>query len=547
MIRHGFEINNYNLSSSIRKIIDDLINLNLNPSTINLITAEFSSTSDEIKENIGRYIANLLEIENFLLEQEYIKNKDANYGLNFKQELNIKNRQTNLLRIQQIFTKKDNNNEIINFLNNQDNNHHHEYLKNYKESMFIKNKKEKNRSSKLEELENKKRRIELAVLEEQEKIKIAQKQYQKAKLDDDEITQEIKLNIIKFANERLREISEAIETYKTVDKIPNKIIDNKILNVKNKEYYYEKSLDEDLLFDDKDISQSLEIDLETFFDVPGFEDDDYEDENEIQEKLENKNELEIELPNIDLIKNKIKNYKYNKIVSTKQESKQDIKMLKENSAEKIIKKIKKKNRAKEKEIEKILKEKEQLEKELIKLKEEKKIIELRELESKKKKLKDNFEETLKKEKIKFNTTHKILEKKWRAESINQVLNSKKKAFNAVKTIKEKSNSNIKLNKNNDLKSVEEVNMRKVLFEELQNLKENKEPKISFKNKNNISIEVKNQNKFEEDEKRISSLERKKALNIISKEELKELEIKKRNNNHSSSKVNLKKYRLVTKK
>ncbi|QHX36642.1 hypothetical protein [Spiroplasma sp. BIUS-1] len=598
MKKHGFEIDDYNLPASVRKRIDDLVDLNINPSTINLITAEFSASSDEVKENIGRYIARLLEIEDFVIQKSYEKNKEFGAGINLKQEMMMKNRQTNLLRIQQIFIKNDQEKDRVNKFNQrvQEANSSNEPLLDFKEAMVIKNRVETDETLRLQELANKRRKIELAILEEQEKIKVAQKQYQRAKLEDDNITQELKLNVVKFANKRLKEISEAIQTYKTVDKIPDEIIDNKTVAKKDFLNQNDKIVFEKLQNDIKNLNekkakssstQTLEVDLETFFDVPGFgAEDSYEaleypryptknvkKKNKVVSKNKPEAKKEVAAKNNQKQKPKTETKKQvvtKKVETVKKEVKKEEVVSKKNNkdqeAEKIIRKIKKKAKAKDRQIEKIIKEKEDIKKELTKLKEEKKINELRELENKKKKLSENYEENVKKEKRKIETTHQILEKKWKAETVAQSLNSKKKAFNAVNSIKEKSklvDSNKeqpkkveqpkqvqqpkKVEQPKQVQQVNIVNQQPKKVEQPKPLvQEVKQEKITFANKNNISAEVKKQNAFEEDEKRILYLERKKALNMITNEELDELELKKRKNNHTSNKVNLRKFRLIKK-
>ncbi|AUM62637.1 hypothetical protein [Spiroplasma monobiae] len=599
MKRHGFEIDDYNLPASVRKRIDDLVDLNINPSTINLITAEFSASSDDVKENIGRYIARLLEIEDFVIQQSHDRSQQIGAGLNLKHQMGAKNRQTNLLRIQQIFLKNDQENERVNKTKQraQEINASSEPLLDFKQAMVINNDEELSETVKLQQLANKRRKIELAIIEEQEKIKVAQRQYKKAKLEDDDITQELKLNVVKFANKRLKEISEAIQTYKTVDKIPDEIIDNKsnkkdFLNENDKTNFEKLQNDIKNLNEKKSktgSTQTLEIDLETFFDVPGFgPEDSYE---------------AIEYPkyskNVEKASKKVQDSKKIKTKNVKEKSQKDVKKnsqselgenkiaSKNSEAEKIIKKIKKKSKAKDRQIEKINKEKEDIKKELTKLKQEKKIQELRELENKKKKLNENFEENVKKEKRKIETTYQILEKKWKAGTVSQSLNSKQKAFNAVKTIKEKSekiesknDKNIKIEQPKvieksksveqpklikEVKVTKESNQEKIKVtekpkviekpkqveqpkkvEESKFVEQTKQEKISFLNKGTISAEVRKQNIFEEDEKRISYLERKKALNIITFEELNELEVKKKRNNHVSSKVDLRKFKLIKK-
>ncbi len=808
MKKYGFEMDDYNLPSSIRKRIDDLVELNINPSTINLITTEFSSSSEETKENIGKYITKLLEIEDFIIYQ----NSKKSGGTNLKQELNSKKRHSNLLIIQQIFQKKE--------TNGQSKRKRYQPINNISENSYSfngslkKNNNEIKDINKMQDIASKKLKIELAIQKEQEKIKVAQKQYEIAKFEDDEITQELKLNIAKFANNRLKKISNAITTYKTIDKIPDEIIEENFYNDESDFDYKEMAhelcnLDESEF--NSEILKTIEINLETFFDVPGF--DDYQEEminmsrSRYTQELRNKSErrelkkaqdLETSLKdnkkthqvekkvesNIDnkviynnfeqnnsTVKTEIKNNKdsqefivnenknteskfnknskesnkltepkviikeinnylfenkntrelitgnnFQKNLEVSEDGEENNILLFETNSEKIIKKIKKKARAKDRQIEKLIRENEFLHKELTKLREERKINELRELENKKRKLNENFEDTIKKERRKIETTYQILERKWRAETINRSLNSKQKAFRVVNSIKEKSkllqepdnnlqviieNKNVEqlnnTNENNTVNKKNSTNKNKVVNynsknivennskennlkennkslisqnqltnnssenivennrtnkkkttnktqvvnynsqnivennSEVNNLTENKmisqnqiinnnseinfennsrvnnltenkmisqnqivnnnseisvenntnnlvtntkeitvttttntnktqskrvnsrrknskeiiiDQKISFANKNNFSTELRNQNQYEGDEKRILYLESRKNLNIITKEEAKELELKKKKNHHTSSKIVLSKYKLV---
>ncbi|WP_339031034.1 hypothetical protein [Spiroplasma endosymbiont of Cantharis nigra] len=715
MKKYGFEMDDYNLPSSIRKRIDDLVELNINPSTINLITTEFSSSSEETKENIGRYITKLLEIEDFIIYQ----NSKKSGGSNLKQDLNSQKRHSNLLIIQQIFQKKQTNGEALR-KKYQTINNISENLHSFTGSM--------EEINKMQDIASKKLKIQMAIQKEQEKIKLAQKQYEIAKFEDDEITQELKLNIAKFANNRLKKISNVITTYKTIDKIPDEIIEENFYNDES-EFDYKEMAHELCNLDESEfnseILKTIEINLETFFDVPGF--DDYQEEminmsrsrytqeyrnksekrelkkaqdlenslkdNKITHQVEKKVESNIDNQviynsieqNHSTVKKEIKNNKdsqefilnenkntesklnknskesnnltepkviikeinsylfenkNNRELITGNKFQKDLELseageknnilLFEANSEKIIKKIKKKARAKDRQIEKLIRENEFLHKELTKLREERKISELRELENRKRKLNENFEDTIKKEKRKIETTFQILERKWRAETINRSLNSKQKAFRVVNSIKEKSkllqepdnslqviieNKNVEQLKdkkeNNTVNKKNSTNKNKVINYNSENIVENKSgvnnltenkmlsqkqtvnnnseisvenntnnlvnntkeiivtttntnknqskivnskrnnskeiivnQKISFANKNNFSTELKNQNQYEGDEKRILYLESRKNLNIITKDEAKELELKKKKNHHTSSKIVLSKYKLV---
>lgn len=104
-----YDIDSFGLSNSIRKRIESLINLQLNPSTINLFTIEFSGLDDETRSNIGRYISRLLEIETLIIQEHYDYLKANGFTLgSAKQNIIIQQRKTNLHRIQTIFEPKTN-------------------------------------------------------------------------------------------------------------------------------------------------------------------------------------------------------------------------------------------------------------------------------------------------------------------------------------------------------------------------------------------------------------------------------------------------------
>ncbi|AGR41131.1 hypothetical protein [Spiroplasma taiwanense] len=662
----------FELDSSIRKRIDALVDLNINPSTINLITAEFATSSEKIRENIGRYIARLLEIESARLTEQFNRDSKNNNYINLKQQMNLKNRETNLLRIQQVFVSKDKQKNDESFKNKLlVNNNQDKLIANidFKNAMIVDNQlisEDELLKNKLQDLANKKRKIELAISNQKQNIILAKKQYEKAISQDDQITQELKLNVIKYANQKLFEISETIKKYRTVNAIPDEIImnftamnnyeyndnhtnifssnkinsnNNQFEEVKNKTYTNEQQT-----------QKTFDIDLETFFDVPGF-DEEFErifsqtpditskktkslKEKNIKETskkiskennkkiFENKkNDLSIKKTNVETkltnentnsnielklkkedqytvekpktkveVISKPKNVKQKEnILIDKDNHVSELKKplnnlvsdekLNEMDSEKIIKKFKKKARAKDRQIEKITREKEKILKELKKLKEQNKIEELRKFENKKKESIENTERILKKDKRKVETSFQILEKKWKALGISKQLFSKQKAFNAVKHIKEKQAliESEKINENpgalinfieNNLsvlnetikydiekKADEDMLIVTETFDDVVEFDNNKEnnssninntyEKISFSNNlNDEDFEFENKNNCINE--RINYLQKRKDLNIINLEEMKELKNKKKKYNQHSKKLNLSKYRLVIK-
>jgi exonuclease SbcC len=104
--RKNYKINDFGLSQSVRRRIDDLVGLQLTPSTINLFTSEFSQMDENIKLSIGMYIAQLLEIETDLLQRHFADLREQTVHGNSRDRLILEQRKTNLQRIQQIFTKE---------------------------------------------------------------------------------------------------------------------------------------------------------------------------------------------------------------------------------------------------------------------------------------------------------------------------------------------------------------------------------------------------------------------------------------------------------
>ncbi|AHI52864.1 hypothetical protein [Spiroplasma culicicola] len=522
--RHGFEIGDYGLPASIRKRIDDLIELNLNPSTINLLTSEFSNIDDDTRENVGRYIANLLEIETIMLERHFEKIKEVNVFGNSKQELILKQRKTNLLRIQQIFASKD---EQLNKMRGGNNSRFEEEPStstiDFKNAMVTNShnlNQEQLAKEKLKELANKKRLIELAIFEEENKIKVAQKQYQEAKNNNDSTTQELKLDLIDKSNKKLKKIDKAIKKYKTIEDLPLNILldddqeidfarDEKKLReyLANKDKIAFEKMQNDL----KELNNSnhlTEEDFEDFFSVEGYEDFDFH--NLDQDNEEQADELdpfellmqqEKQLKEAEIIKAKELEEQQNKIKEQKEKqekefndkiikAKQAIREKEENRirklaekektqaiakskaiqeamevassekevSERIIKKIKKNSKAKDKKIEKITKEKEIAVKELKDLKEKQKVEELRRIEISKRKAEEKTEAIIKKEKQKVDTSYNILERKWSAFRIKTTLFSKEKAINAIRLIKARAEEieRQKLEQNDDLIAYPEV-------------------------------------------------------------------------------------------
>ncbi|AOG60553.1 hypothetical protein SHELI_v1c06020 [Spiroplasma helicoides] len=104
--RHGIKIEDYGLPETITKRIEDLFELNLNPSTMNLLTSEFSVFDEKVKNNISRYIAEILLVENEVLDNQMNLLKKDNFG-SAKQEMILKQRKSNLIRLQQILVSKE--------------------------------------------------------------------------------------------------------------------------------------------------------------------------------------------------------------------------------------------------------------------------------------------------------------------------------------------------------------------------------------------------------------------------------------------------------
>ncbi|QGS51913.1 hypothetical protein [Spiroplasma tabanidicola] len=293
--RYGFELGEYGLPSSIRKRIDDLVGLSLNPSTINLLTSEFSLFEEETKENIGRYIANLLEIENALLAKHFEKIKQENSFGNSKQELIMKQRQSNLLRIQQIFSHKDKLLERVNNIETKSFAPKDEVSSekiDFTKFMVTNNSNtvtdDEKQKQKLKLLSEKKRKLELVVSEKQQQINIAKKQYEEARMRNDSNAQKSKILIIKEVNEKLLKIDEAIKKYKSVENIPWEVFmdenelqdDLDIQELRIREHLNKKPFNpnpkksESIINNNvtKEIDVTKEIEQGDFFEVDDFED-----------------------------------------------------------------------------------------------------------------------------------------------------------------------------------------------------------------------------------------------------------------------------------
>ncbi|QBQ07675.1 hypothetical protein SGLAD_v1c04760 [Spiroplasma gladiatoris] len=329
--RYGYELGEYNLPSSIRKRIDDLVGLSLNPSTINLLTSEFSHLSEDMKENIGRYIANLLEIENAILEIHFKKIKEENAFGNSKQELIMKQRQSNLLRIQQIFANKDLENlRAIKYDNNFQPQEDLSLNKNDLKRFMVTNNSnslsnDDKQKQKLKFLSEKKRRLELVIVEEQNKINEAKKIFEEAKKNNDILKQKNTLKIIKEANEKLLTIDIAIKKFKSVELIPWEVFlsEEELNNSEVQEIRIRETLNQNIYSPNKEnknyikdvnkktnktIDVTQEIELNNFFDV-----DDFEEEDTIKKKIINKNQ-EKKDNNFKLVDSKNKLLKFSKII-----------------------------------------------------------------------------------------------------------------------------------------------------------------------------------------------------------------------------------------
>ncbi|AKU79650.1 hypothetical protein [Spiroplasma turonicum] len=448
------EIPTFNLPAPIRKRINDLVKLSINPTTINLITAEFSKASDETKENIGRYIARLIEIQNDTLESHYENIKRGGGVLNLKQELNITKVKSNLLRIQQIFMKKDlEEKRINNHLNNNIDSEQTLENLNFRDAMMIKNdlsSEEVNKRELLRKISNQKTRIENAISLEKSKLRKAKLLYLENKNSDDvEKIEKIKMYIKKTIS-RINEIINARNTYTNILDIPDSIIDG---DVNNQNISDNQQNHSGIFLQIKESmkntnTNTLNIDLKTFFDVPNFEQKknlktnnqsfDFLYFNNKNDVIENENK-EV---NLDGDLKKIKDLTIDKNIYISKKHEDDKK-------ERIIKKIKKKSKAKDRKLEQIENDKKLIEEELIQLKRNLKVDELRSIEIHRKKSVENTNKILKRDKQKYETSFIILEKKWKAYVINNFLSSKQKAFEVMTNIKIKANLKDKKLLNND--------------------------------------------------------------------------------------------------
>ncbi len=296
------EVNTFGLPKSIRSRIDELVNLNLNPTTVNLLTYEFSNFDEEIRSNIGKYIEGLLIIENELLENHLNLLKEKNIFGNNKQEFVLKQRKNNLLRIQQLF-----NNEKNKTYNNRKNSATEEktnsLLNNDFKKIMVTNQDnktpEQREKEKFRELANKKRMLEVVIDDENKKIKLAKQNYLKAKKENDIALQQKNLNLINEANNKLVKIDDAIKTYKTVESLPLDLLlaDDLTIDIERDEknvrdYLKEKNnvalkkLQKDMIrFNQNKINKNTTNKktnkpyVDSFFTVEGF-DDNYESDSQ---------------------------------------------------------------------------------------------------------------------------------------------------------------------------------------------------------------------------------------------------------------------------
>ncbi|ARU91611.1 hypothetical protein SCLARK_001023 [Spiroplasma clarkii] len=285
--KHGIEVPDFGLSSTIRRRIDELIDLNLSPTTINIFTREFSKIDTKTRDGIGRYIAKLLEIQNDGLEEHLKKAKAKNAGSTSKQEIILKQRKSNLLRIQRAFStgvvnsQKDvqkNINETSTSLRNS--------ALNVRNLMVTKGidepSEQEQQKEKLKELANKKRLIELAIFEEEQKQKLAQRQLTLAKENNDTKTQEIKLQVISDSKNKIKRIKDKVDEYDNISDFPLEIlmepdetVDFEHDEEKLRKYLAEKQNDsiKDLQEQAKKLNQNgladESLDLDDFFYVEG--------------------------------------------------------------------------------------------------------------------------------------------------------------------------------------------------------------------------------------------------------------------------------------
>ncbi|AKX34057.1 hypothetical protein SLITO_v1c04040 [Spiroplasma litorale] len=438
MKKNGYDIPHFNLSAPIRKRINDLVKLNISPTTINIITGEFSKADDETKENIGRYIARLIEIQNEILEKHYEGIKLSGGILNLKQELNITKTKNNLQRIQQIFLKKDidleritkhNKNSIINSEHTLEN-------LNFRDAMMIDNNfstAEQQKKEYLEKIATQKTRINNVISLEKSKLKKAKLLYlefQKNKEFDK--AEKIKLysrQIIK----RIQSIIHAKNNCKNILDIPDSLIDGTAFSNEKKESQSSVFLKIKENMKKSATKTSLNIDLKTFFDVPEFDEkkNSFLDQELIDNTVESSLKKKYKDDTLDL-SDDLK--KINEINDIKIHHK---KKYVDDKKEKIIKKIKKKSKAKDLKIQQVENDKKLIEEELIQLKKDLKVEELRSIELHKKKSIENTKKILKRDRQKYETSFNILEKKWKASVINNFLSSKQKAFNVMTNIKSK--------------------------------------------------------------------------------------------------------------
>lgn len=295
--KQGIELPKFGLNSTIRKRIDELIDLNLNPSTINLFTSEFSKIDDNTRANIGRYIAALLEVQNGILEAHLERAVQSNaFGVS-KQEIILKQRKSNLLRIQRAFSSQvnSNQNQVRKNINEQSNSRINSAI-NVRNIMVTKGEHalshDEQEKERLRELANKKRIIELAIFEQEQKLKLAQKQYKEAEEKHDTVTQELKLNIINESKNKINDIKNNVRKYNNIKDFPIEILmdPNQTIDLKKDEenlrkYLADKNKDslDGLRGQVKSKNSLLEdtVDIDDFFYVEGLYECKYHDHSKL--------------------------------------------------------------------------------------------------------------------------------------------------------------------------------------------------------------------------------------------------------------------------
>ncbi|ASP28172.1 hypothetical protein SCORR_v1c03980 [Spiroplasma corruscae] len=460
MKKEVYKIPNFDLPAPIRKRINDLVKLNINPTTINLITGEFSKASDETKENIGRYIARLIEVQNEILEKHYEDIKLNGGVLNLKQELNITKTKSNLLRIQQIFMKKDIEEDRINkhrMASAAINSEQTLENLNFRDAMFIDNSfssKEDERKEWLKKISIQKTRIDNAISLEKSKLRKAKLLFMDSEKNNDFEKSEIIKEYIKKTVNRIKTILDAKKSYKNILDIPDEIINGEIDTGNSFKTNSDNSSNAFLKIKEtmkkSTNNGTLNIDLKTFFEVPEFDEKKNlltSDSSLLDKKFSNNSKEKNFHNNLDDDLIKLRDIKKPEGLSSNKKSL--VKDLDDDWKEKVIQKIKKKSKAKDRKIEQVENDKRMIEEQLKQLKKDLKVEELRNLEMHRKKSIENTEKVIKRDRQKYETSFNILEKKWKASIISDFLSSKQKAFNVMTNIKLKAKKDVNNDENNN--------------------------------------------------------------------------------------------------